>query len=139
MALYAIQIGSIFSGGATTTTSLNAATIERDRPSVHAGSLRLTLVGFSGGSFQTRFDIHAEKDGFLPTFFTPYLLIAEPCPGFGARRNSTYSVDDVKGDGFRMFWTGGSADVSVYYDVPSSAICDLTYFGYGRQMRFHFR
>ncbi|MBI5287701.1 MAG: DUF4389 domain-containing protein [Chloroflexi bacterium] len=139
VALYAVQLQSIFSRADTVHTSLAEGAIAREHPSAKAGSLRLTLLDSERTSFTTSFDVEAEKDGWLPTFFAPMFFSLEDCDSV-ALQNERYSVEDYDGDSFDVYWTGGRDRVTIFFAVPrSSAVCALTYFTMGGEIRFSFR
>ncbi len=134
IALYAFQLSTAFRGPSRVQVSLNAAAIERQQPTVRKGSLRLTLLDYEAGSgTSTAFDVRAEKDGFLPAYFSPYFFSLHMCDG------RTYSVDDVRGTAFHVYFVGGRNDVTVYFRSPPALICDLRYAGPGGAMEFAFR
>ena len=139
VALYAIQFQTLFSGADTVQASLAPGSISRQRPSAKAGSLRLTLLDYERTSFATSFEVEAEKDGWLPTFFVPALFGLEDCDKV-AFQNARYGVADYEGDGFNWYWTSGSDRATIYFDVPRSTdICALTYFTMSGEIRFTFR
>jgi len=139
VALYAVQLQSIFSGADTVHTSLAPGAIARERPSAKAGSLRITLLDSEQTAFATSFEVEAEKDGWLPTFFTPAFFSLEDCDRV-AFQNERYSVEEYEGDSFDVYWTGGSDRVTIFFAVPrSSSVCALTYFTMGGEIRFSFR
>lgn len=70
------------------------------------------------------FGMRAEKDGWLPAWFTPILVRLEDC------RRDSYVLDSVSDDGFMftMFWFGGSEEGDVFYQIPTDARpCRLIY------------
>lgn len=136
VALYATQFSLLFSGDDTTTTRLDAAVISRTQPSVSGGGLELTLLDYEGSTYVHEFEVRAEKDGFLPTFFVPVFFTLEP--SFDGAEGG-YGVDDVGGTNFSMFWTGGEETVRVRFVTDGATICDLKYFTFGGPLTFRFR
>ena len=153
VALNILPLFGVIGGGGTVHASLTPPErIAREQPGGRAGSLRLTLLEYhhdvrppadSGisvpaGYVLDSFLVRAEKDGLLPTFFTPYFLSAKTCAGFvhGVERKADADWDTH----FRMYWRGGSDSATVYFRIPrATPICELDYFGLRGQLRFEFR
>ncbi len=149
VALYSVQLSSVFRGGATTTTALSATAIERDHPSVHAGSLRITLLDYNpdASSSDARktarvgyqivsFRVESEKDGLLPTFFSPYVFSATTCRNFS---HGVLAVQHETTD-FDLYWTGGHDTATIYFEIPkTTSVCELSYYSSFRPLKFKFR
>lgn len=135
--------------GTTTHASLEPPTaISRDHPTAHSGSLRITLVGYDAaasafgagtvvhsGNHLESFDVRADKDGFWPAFFTPYLFSAETCRGFD------HGVKSVAGEtsAFDIYWRGGHDTATVYFEIPNNtSVCRLKYMTGRGTIRFVF-
>ncbi len=141
VAIYALQFQSIFSGAHTVDASLAPGAIARDRPSAKAGSLRVTLLDYERTSFSTIVTVEAEKDGWLPTFFTPVLFSLEDCDSpFAFAENPSYGVEDYEGDSFDVYWRDGTDRATLFFDVPPSReVCAIKYFTMSGELRFRFR
>jgi hypothetical protein len=150
VALYAMLLSGSFGGIRTTDATLTPAAIERDHPSVKAGSLRLTLLGHNdpatnpqpdpvlvdSGYRLVSFDIEAEKDGFSPALYSPYFFSVKTCDGYStsvqAARNKTSGVFDI-------YWTGGHDSATIYFEVArGESVCELQYYSAGGFARFRF-
>ena len=146
---------SVTGGGSTTRVAYSALADHRllSAPATaKSSSLRVELVDFAdpaaapawsktevnAGERLVGFRVTAEKNGFWPTFFTPYLFFARDCSG------NTYAVDadatSEASSAFRVFLSGGHEDAEVYFDVPvNERVCELRYAGsFGRMIRFVF-
>lgn len=156
IALSLLPFITSFTGGGSTTHVAYAALAEHRLvaapASAESSGLHVELVDFvdpapapSGSGAQVapgerlvRFRVTAEKEGFWPTFFTPYLFVAKDCSG------TTYSVNadatSEASSAFRIFWSGGREDADVYFAVPvNQRVCELRYGGgFGRVIRFVF-
>ncbi len=126
-------------GGETDTvhvqSRLTSPAFAAEAPSGESNGVRITLLGYNDSALQpfgvdrepgyrfVAFAVRAEKDGFFPTFFTPFLLRLEDCRGFD------YFPESVNG-GFEVefFWTGGEAQGTAVYQIPLfSRPCELVY------------
>jgi len=116
-----------------------------------SGSIRIRLLAYDDRAFApggsdvelerghrlVSFRVHVEKSGFWPAFFTPYFFSVRDCSGVH------YSVDSpatsARGPQFRMFWSGGSVEKDVYFQLPSGVDpCELRYFAGRGSIRFIF-
>ena len=116
-------------------SAITSPAFATEQPSGEANGVRITLFGYvdptlppgdavrEPGNRFVAFVLSAEKDGRLPTFFTPFLLRLNDCDGSG------YSPEDAsEGFFFEVFWRGGEDDGTVWFQIPASAqACDLTY------------
>lgn len=137
--LYVLYLSFFLRGGTTVEATLQPASIEREHPSAKAGSLRITILGYERFSNATAFTVEVEKDGWIPTFFTPVFFSLEDCDRIGYQ-NPRYGVEDYEGDGFDVYWSGGSDRAKLYFDIPrNSEICALTYFSMSGEIKFRFR
>lgn len=135
--LYAMQFQGIFSDADTARTSLAPGVIAREHPSAKASGLRLTLLDYDSSFSGVTVEVEAEKDGWLPTFFTPALFSLEPC--YQSFDGASYSIDDWEGDSFDVYWARGSDRVTLHFDVVGSEpICALSYFTMSGPIRFEF-
>lgn len=120
-------------------------------PKGDAGGLRITLFDYDGSAFApasadvrlkrgyrlVAFHVGAEKSGFWPAFFTPYFFSVRDCLG------NSFAVDgpatSAEGSVFRLFWSGGSLEKDVYFQLPNGAEpCELRYFAGRGSIRFMF-
>lgn len=144
IALYVTVFVLLFAGGSKTAFVGDALLAEpggiaRTMPSAEAGRITITLEGFGRnarlagetGTFMY-FDVKYEKDGFGPTFYTPYLFSVDDCSEVGV------SVTDVEGEEFRVFWGDGTARSRVYFEGRPT-ICALQYFSGLGFIRFKFQ
>ena len=130
--------GGGFGGGSERVivhSALTSPSFTAETPSGKAGGLRITLLSYDDSAPRpldstaktgyrfVAFELLAEKDGLLPTFFTPFLLRLHDCRGFG------YSPDAVsEGFEFAMFWRGGDERGVVVFPLPAGGTaCDLVY------------
>jgi len=126
------------------------AALSRERPSGEANSLRLTLVGYDEapsarlldvdlepGYRLISFRIVSEKDGFWPTFYTPFLFFLDDCFSEGLY---TIEPNPIDSDSyFKMYWRSGRDITDVYFQVPLGVEpCELRYFVGAGQIRFQF-
>ena len=118
------------------------------------GNVRITLLGYDETAaappgadrfapatfFDGRlisFDVRAEKDGFLPTFYTPLLFQLDTCPRNGAEAALDATFEDSTP--FDVFFTGGKQESTVYFWIEEGyAPCELTYFTGRGDVRFEF-
>lgn len=118
------------------------------------GNVRITLLGYDEAAtappgtdrfapatfFDGRlisFDVRAEKDGFLPTFYTPLLFQLETCPLNGAEAAFEATFEDRTP--FDVFFTGGTQESTVYFWIEEGyEPCELTYFTGRGDVRFDF-
>lgn len=144
LASVAPALGFLLGGDATTRVDAamldNPAALERERPSASANNVRITLEGydddalpppgadttFERGMRFVSFDVLAEKTGRMPAMYLAYLFALESCDG------GAFSVDvgatNEGGDVIDVWWTGGSAHTTAYFQVPEIAeVCELTY------------
>jgi hypothetical protein len=152
MALNFLPLFGVLGGGGAVHASLTPPErIASEHPSGRAGSLRVTLLEYhhdvrppagSGISVSPSlmlesFLIDAEKDGLLPTFFTPYFLSVKTCAGFVHGVETTADADwDTH---FRVYWRSRSDFGTVYFRIPrGTSICELDYFTLRGQLRFEF-
>ena len=125
---------------------LASSQLATERPSGEANGIRITLLGYDddptvrNGDLPTpgyrfvSFDFLAEKDAFLPRFFSAGLFELHDCLG------ESYFPDDASGGSwFEMFWTGGENEGTVYFEVRErGGICQLTYHTPIGEIRFIF-
>jgi len=119
---------------------LTSATISIERPSGEANGVRVTLLGYNDnaraplnvrieekpGYHVVSFRVRAEKDGFLPAFFTPFLFRLNGCDDDGYSPVAATSSD--AGFMFGVYWFRGGAEGNTYFQVPDAfQACDLTY------------
>jgi hypothetical protein len=114
---------------------LTSPALAAEAPNASANGIRLTLLAYnddapapatSDGTLDVRyvsFRVAAEKDGFFPAFFFPFLLTLSTCDG------GDYFAEEVSdGPGFKIFWRGGETEATLVYEVPRLATpCELTY------------
>ena len=126
-------------GGGTDTVIVQAPLTSQafavERPSGEANGIRVTLLAyeddvprppsvlyFRGDRFVS-FRVAAEKDGFLPTLFTPFFLRLHDCDGSGVS-----PIDVSSGFEFKLFWRGGETEGSAIFQIPIGwQPCDLVY------------
>lgn len=152
IALYAAFIvGPMLSGGET--VRVNAAllespvALERAAPSASGSGLRITLLAYDDaprlsvgelprpGYRIVEFRLVAEKDSWLPVFYTPYLFMLEDC--FGYAHPVDFEQTENSAPIFEMFWRGGSDDSFIYFEFPANEVpCALNYFN---TVAFEFR
>lgn len=122
---------ALFATGETTRATLS--TIGASHPSATGSGVRITLLDYDGDTFVHEFEVEAEKDGWFPTFYSPYLLALEPC----VQRfdGASYSPEEVDGTAFDFFWSGGRERSTVLFITDGEPICALTYI----TTRFEFR
>ena len=143
--LFALYIGLQFLpfvgllGGGTDTVvvqaPLTSPAFAVERPSGEANGIQVTLLAyeddvprprnaldFQGDRFVS-FRVAAEKDGFLPTLFTPFFLRLHDCDGSGFSPIHVSSGFELK-----LFWRGGESEGSAIFQIPiGRQPCDLTY------------
>jgi len=142
--------------GGEETRSVNAALLSSPgqlraaQPSAEANSLRITLVDYDDdvspvpsdvelrpGHRLVSFRIVAEKDGFLPTFFTPALFFLDDC--FGTTHGIDTDATIRSGFVFDMYWRGGHDSGDIHFQVPRAVeVCELWYFAGAGRIRFLF-
>jgi hypothetical protein len=144
---FALTFVPIFAGGGGAETSVSLAAIEAGRPAeLHAGSLRLEISGYDDSAGRSddgldliSFSVHAEKDGFWPTIYTPNFFGIDTVCGPFEEFETLYGAYEIRGDGFQFFWTGGDARSTVVFEVfPGEEPCALEYFNFTGTMRFNF-
>ncbi|MDZ4277741.1 MAG: DUF4389 domain-containing protein [Dehalococcoidia bacterium] len=115
---------------------LTSPALAEEAPSGEANRVRVTLLGYdddvprAGGDVPrfghrfVAFDFLAEKDGFLPTFFTATLFEVEDC------LRDTYPTPEriSSGSEFEVFFTGGDNQGRVLFELPEGRRpCRLVY------------
>ena len=146
LALSILPIFGVFGGNTTVRATLSPAAISREHPTAKSGSLRLTLLAYDdnatsfddfaiSGYRLVSFSVRGEKDGAFPTYYWPVLLTLKTCGGFQG------SVDvQASAIPFRVFWSGGLEESTVYYEIPRTAtVCELSYFAGRGRIKFVFR
>jgi hypothetical protein len=140
VALYVTFFVLVFAGG-TKTVTVDDALLQEDggiarvMPVADAGRIEITLEGFGSGArlpgetgTYAYFDVRFEKDGFGPTFYTPYLFFIDVCR---VSTEEAGSVAEIDGEDFRWFWGDGETRSRIYFEEPVE-ICELRYFsGFG--------
>ena len=134
IAIYVLQFSSVFfAGGDTTSASLAPGAISRERPTVEAAGLRLTLTDFSRPTGTAVFDVEADTAWWNYQGFIPQVLNLESCGG------ELYFPERVDGQSFVWFWNSGTDNVTVTFSVPSNeSLCELSYFRIGGSLVFEF-
>jgi len=132
-ALYAgwiiFQSSFAFRGDTSVYVPLDSASIERQQPSLHAGSLRLTMLSYGEGSSSRGNDVltfrfRAEHDGFTPAWFSASSFRLWTCD------NRWHSVSHTTGDGSRFFLWSGESEVTVEFEIlKTQTPCQLDYLG----------
>lgn len=119
-------------------SELPSVALAAEAPNGEASGVRVTLLGYEDdvtrpvnvehlvGHRLVSFRVAAEKDGLLPTFFSPLLLQVRDCNG------SLYAPETIEnGSQFRMFWRGGTERVTVVFQIPRQTTPCLLYYNSG--------
>jgi hypothetical protein len=84
------------------------------------------------------FTVLAEKDGFVPTFYTPFLFNVEVCGDYLTYQEFEATFEE--NDWFELFITGGREESTIYFWVPvGTRPCRLNYYGGASQIHFRFQ
>lgn len=140
-------LASGFSDTVMVQSELPSLALASEAPSGEANGVRITLLGYEddvtrpvnaehvAGHRFISFRVAAEKDGLLPTFFSPLLLQLRDCGG------SLYSPETIGGSSrFRMFWRGGTERATVVFQIPRhDTPCVLYYYSGLGKISFLFR
>lgn len=131
VALAFLPFFGLLGGGSDTVavqSPLTSPALVAEAPSGEANGVRVTILGYDDDAVRppnvertpgyrfVSFEISAEKDGFLPAFFTPYLLRLHDRAGF------LYFPEAVSdGFEFEMFWRGGQDEGTVVFQIPTGS------------------
>ncbi|MCH8025150.1 MAG: DUF4389 domain-containing protein [Chloroflexi bacterium] len=116
-------------------SALTSPQLRVEAPSGETNGIRLTILDYGddalqppgtfrfGGHRFVSFHVLAEKDGFLPTFFTPFFFRLHDQQGFAYFPEATSD-----GFEFEFFWRGGKTEGFVVFQIPRGARpADLIY------------
>lgn len=149
IALAFLPFLGLLGGGSDTVAVQSALTspqLRIEAPSGEANGIRLTILGYDddapqppravriGGHRFVSFHVLAEKTGFLPTVFTPFLFRLH------VQYGSSYFPETVSdGFEFEFFWHGGKEEGTVVFQIPpGSRPADLIYQAGIGQIKFVF-
>lgn len=127
--LMVFQTSFAFRDQPTMYVTLDSASIRREQPSLRSGSLRITMLDYGTGSNSRgnvvhQFQIRAEHDGLMPTWFSARSFGMWTCD------NRWHEVDRVTGSDTSFFFRGGESEVTIYFQtLRTQTPCDLDYTG----------
>ena len=128
IALTFLPYAGLLGGGTDTVlvqSALTSPALAAEMPTGKANGVRVTILGYNDntpapprtirttGYRFVAFHVLGEKDGFLPTVFTPFLFRLHDDAGF------VYFPETIGGDFVgALFWWGGKSEGVVVFQIP---------------------